>query len=759
MRWITYFLSWLFLSNLTLAQTPDSAKVMEWVLRTQNHIENYDFDSAAQTSRALLRYAASEQSPRKLRGLAFYNRSDVLLRRGKADSAVYYARKALPLLAGEVLKHDFLLNNYSVLGRAYYALGNYDSALYFNEQAYEFAQLQGDTHRAGKMLSNIGVLYDEQGNYPKALDYYFRSLRIVEKVPDSSAMGYATLNIGTVYQQQEAMQLALQYTRKAEKIFSDADQQFGRSIALGNLAEYYLQLEQHDSTRYFGERALQQARKVEDQIGIEIALKTLGQVALAEGDFATAKKQMREAKNLAKAVQDAAGLVSIYTTLTEIYLKENANAEALHYARKADKIAQELGSPEKIRRALTWLTKAEEANKNYKEAFAAQKKLMAIKDSVFNEKFSTKIATLRSEYEIEKKQEEVDALAEQNRLRKLAHDRQVLIRNLLGGALLVFFGFAYFLWRSRQREKRARQEADAQRDKLAAANKIVTEQKAELSQQHDELQTQNEYLEAAFQQINHKNKAITASINYAQRIQQAMLPAATRFAACFREFFVLFRPRDVVSGDFYWLSEVQADGSFVFILADCTGHGVPGALMSMAGDAILNQLVNQQGMTEPATLLDALHVELRKHLHQDTSKNQDGMDAAVCYWQPEKRQLAFAGAKMPILLRHQGQWHYERGDRLSVGGKRFKTEQRFTTRSWHLPESAQVYLFSDGFSDQFGGEKNRKITTKRLRRWVETSADQPLSRQQEQLEQQLDDWMRLSHPAQIDDISLLGVKL
>lgn len=740
------------------AQEPsDSARIYSLLKVSERQRVSYELDSAEQTGRILLEEARRTGNP-LYQAMAYYNLGAVLLRRSQADSALYYTRLALPF-ARKAASLEYEQYAHNVLARGHYALGGYDSSLYYSEQALAISQEMGDTQQVGKMLSNIGVIYDDQGNYPKALDYYFRSLRIVEQVPDSSAMGYAILNIGTVYQQQQDMPLAIQYNRRAAGIFTDIDEQFGRSIALGNLAEFYAQMQRWDSSRYFAERALVQARAVEDGIGVGMALRTLGRLELEEGDREQAKTFFSASDSVVEKIGDLAGQVSAKGSLAKLYLEEGNKQKALQYARQAAKYARELAAPHQISMTAEMLAEVEEANGNYREALAAHRQMVEMKDSIFNEKFSTRIARLRSEYEIEKKQEEINYLEEQKRLSELAHDRQVFIRNLLGLIVLLFLLFSYFLWRSRQREKLARQEADAQRDRLAESNTVITEQKAELAQQHDELRTQNEYLEAVLQEIGQKNRAISASINYARRIQQATLPTSSRMQETFQDYFVLFKPRDVVSGDFYWLSEKRADGSFMFVVADCTGHGVPGALMAMAGDTMLQQIVNQQEIYTPAEVLDRLHRATRQHLNQGTTKNQDGMDMAVCYWQPQTRTLTYAGARQAIFYCSEGNWTYQKGDRLSVGGKRFDAEKRFGQHQWHFPEPVTLYLFSDGLPDQFGGDQDKKLGYKRLREWLQaTHRDANLSEQQKMIEKRLEEWLQGRY-RQIDDITLLGGRL
>ncbi|HAI74693.1 MAG TPA: serine/threonine protein phosphatase, partial [Microscillaceae bacterium] len=252
------------------------------------------------------------------------------------------------------------------------------------------------------------------------------------------------------------------------------------------------------------------------------------------------------------------------------------------------------------------------------------------------------------------------------------------------------------------------------------------------------------------------------SINYAKRIQNAILPEAYFFEEHFAEFFILYRPRDIVSGDFYWATEHQ--GKAILAAADCTGHGIPGAFMSLIGNDLLNEIVNIQGVLEPDKILDHLRIRIRQVLHQDQNETQDGMDIAVLVWEKTKRpssatiQLQFAAARHSLLLVQTEQIEQFKGDKLVIGG--------LNTRISNLPFNQQIisvqagqsiYLFSDGIVDQFGGDEARKFSSPRLRDLLFKLRHVPLKDQKEIIDNTLDAWMGNEHQ-QTDDILLIGLK-
>jgi serine phosphatase RsbU (regulator of sigma subunit) len=279
-------------------------------------------------------------------------------------------------------------------------------------------------------------------------------------------------------------------------------------------------------------------------------------------------------------------------------------------------------------------------------------------------------------------------------------------------------------------------------ERLALSNK-------EIQQQRDEIANKSALLEK-------KNRDITSSITYAKRIQNAVLPSPLKIHNIFPESFIFFKPRDIVSGDFYWYHQIDEYRSIV-AAADCTGHGVPGAFMSIAGNAYLNQIVVFQGITSPDKVLDELHNTIKTNLKQEETENKDGMDITICLVDRQKKILEFAGAKNPLIYIQDNQLHYVKGDRMPIGGHQRDEDQVFTKHTISIDRPTVFYLFSDGYQDQFGGSQNKKFMTKRLRELLFDLHTCPMDEQHNKLEQTLDQWME--GVDQIDDVLVIGVKI
>lgn len=260
------------------------------------------------------------------------------------------------------------------------------------------------------------------------------------------------------------------------------------------------------------------------------------------------------------------------------------------------------------------------------------------------------------------------------------------------------------------------------------------------------------------EELTEKNYKITSSINYAKRIQQAVMPPKWQLNSHLPDAMVLFKPRDIVSGDFYWFTEIEAPSRKTVLAAvDCTGHGVPGAFMSMVGNAYLNQIVRLQGIVSPEQILDALHQNIRKDLKQKETQNRDGMDIALVVIDHEAQSLEFAGAKNPLLYMQGGALTEVKGDKLPVGGYAHEEEQSFTKHVIDISKPTTFYVYSDGFQDQFGGPKGRKFMSRRLKNLLLEIHSLPMNEQKQVLEERLQNWR--GEQRQVDDILVIGVHL
>ncbi|MEL6534128.1 MAG: SpoIIE family protein phosphatase [Bacteroidota bacterium] len=255
--------------------------------------------------------------------------------------------------------------------------------------------------------------------------------------------------------------------------------------------------------------------------------------------------------------------------------------------------------------------------------------------------------------------------------------------------------------------------------------------------------------------LEKSNEDITASINYARRIQQGILSHAQYVTDIFSEFLILYRPRDIVSGDFYWFA--HKDEKVVVAVVDCTGHGVPGAFMTVLANALLNQVVIEKGIDDPAEILHELDEHLSRILKQGGSDRAEGMDMSVLTLNVLDNTLEYGGAKSNLYLFQGDDLRQVKGDKFSIGSHKLIKEKHFSTHRLHLQKGDTLYLFTDGFPDQFGGEDSRKFMIKNFRELLRDIHWRDLAFQEKTLEDKLEKWM--GKHKQTDDITVVGLRL
>ncbi len=256
--------------------------------------------------------------------------------------------------------------------------------------------------------------------------------------------------------------------------------------------------------------------------------------------------------------------------------------------------------------------------------------------------------------------------------------------------------------------------------------------------------------------VREQKREIIDSINYASRIQTAALPMQSLKAKLFPNSFVLFLPKDIVSGDFYWFGE--KDGRKLIAAIDCTGHGVPGAFMSMIGNSFLHEIVLEQGYTEPAIVLDKLRAKIIRTLDQDESgpSQKDGMDMALLAFDDSARTVEFAGAKNPLYYMRNGELNELKGDKMPIGEEAGE-HRDFTNHKLEVQSGDVYYLFTDGYPDQFGGEKGKKYKYSNFKKFLVKHHQRPMIDQENILLEEFNDWKR--DLEQLDDVCVIGVKV
>lgn len=423
-----------------------------------------------------------------------------------------------------------------------------------------------------------------------------------------------------------------------------------------------------------------------------LILCNLGETYLAMKELDLAKDHLKRAEQLAEATDYKSIILTSSLLLSSIENLNNHHATALDLLYKAEQLAVNSNSKEELYRVHLAYSETYELMGDLKKAFEHYKRYHSLHTEIFNENHSSNVKNIQFQYESERIKRET----EMERLKN-------------------------------QELRRANQEIEKQRNEIEFKNKIVEQ----------------------------KNKDITDSINYARRIQQAILPPAAILKEAFKEHFVFYKPKDIVCGDFYWVE--KKNGQLLFAAADCTGHGVPGAFMSLVSHNLLNAAVKESALLHPSDILNDVNKKLSHTLKQSQEESvHDGMDIGLCLVDERTSTLEFAGANNTLWIIRDAGLLEIKGDKIPVGDftGSFGT---FTNHQFKMKSGDILYLLTDGFPDQFGGADGKKFMRKQMKELLLKIHSEPLDQQKHILEETLQSWKGTRE--QVDDILVMGIKI
>jgi len=558
-------------------------------------------------------------------------------------------------------------------------------------------------------------------------------------------------HVASVHWEAKKYDSAIYYFENSLKLNASVDNQHGMYGIYSNLAMIYSDMKDYPTSLEYFLKTLEGRKKGKDKVSIISTHINTAVVLNNLKQHTKAAEHLEEALRLATEMSDADQMKSCYGMLAETYDKAGDNTNSMKYYnlyRTFHEMVQrerEIKYKESAREAELRSKLLEVENRN--KELALQNKQLELQETqeelteidAENQELLSSLSKQELMVEYLKKEDELKEakLHEQEERNQRAKITQYFLI-ALALLLIAFLGTLF----SRYRERKQ-------------TNQQLEAQNLEISQQKEEIIVQRDSLNEAFLRLEEQNDKIHKSINYASRIQTAILPNWEQVQQKFPESFVFFRPRDTVSGDFYWFSGRHNDT--VLVAADCTGHGVPGAFMSMVGNDLLNKIVNQEGLTEPGLILTQLDQDLRATLQQDErSAVADGMDCALVTLSPQRQSLLFAGAMNPLFYFKNEEFHEIKGDKKAIGGKKREKELTpFTTHKLPLNEGKITgFIFSDGYADQFGGPKGRKFMKRRFKQLLGEIHLQPTATQQQRLEHEFLAWK--GKESQIDDVLVIG---
>ncbi|HAS46892.1 MAG TPA: hypothetical protein DCS93_40780 [Microscillaceae bacterium] len=647
-------------------------------------------------------------------------------------------------------------NRAKVLGDLgwYYVFRDSQTSADYSKASLELAQKLNFQEQIAKANKSMGVLHDILGNHAKAVEYFFTALKIYESLGHKQGVATLNNNVGTAYTHLKDQETALKYYFKALKM----NQQRKNTRRIGknynNIAVSYDKLEQFDKARLFYEKSLAIKRGFNDQKGMAITTMNIGGIYRKQGRLDSAEIRFLASYKTFKGQQDVRGQMLALGQVLSLKHQQKKWIEVLEVAQQIFPLIQKVRAYGQFARTYSMMSDAYYNTGQYKKAYEHFKQAATYRDSIDVEARVRKMEALKFGFELEKKEQQNKLLKKEKALKEaqlstkeehIARQRLWIVMVCLG--LLLSTLLATVLYRQRQQKQKTNELLQQQKDE-------ITTQAENLKQANFEISAINENLNASKQVIEQKNQDLTASINYAQRIQMALLPLTERIDQAIPENFILWKPRDIVSGDFYWFDEV--DGKLVLAVVDCTGHGVPGAFMSMLGANLLTQIISQRKVTIPGEVLSQMNQHIYQNLKQGTTQNHDGMDMSLVCIDKAAQQIQFAGAFHSLLAFQNGEKQEIKGDRASVGGNQTHIPEAYSTYTLDVSQSTTFYLYSDGFPDQFGGPHNKKIGSGKFKSFLQEIVALPMSEQHQLLTKFLSEWISEAGQSQTDDVLVFG---
>ncbi|ALO14815.1 Phosphoserine phosphatase RsbP [Salinivirga cyanobacteriivorans] len=659
---------------------------------------------------------------------------------GNFETTIEFVQKGIKL-SKQIGETDHRMGFINLMAASLKRKGDIDSALYYFRQIVE---LTDDEENFDKLsaYNNIANIYGDRGNYPKALDYYLLTLKTAEKLEHERAMSVTYNNIAIVYYTLKDYPQTIKYLQKSLSISQKVNDKPNIVNTMNNIGELYLKQDSLvKALKYYNE-----ASKIIKRIKAPYYLthNLLGKAAIFDKQNIndSAKHYYNEALELTEKLNAREERADSHIGLAEFYLKRGKYELSSKHAEKAFQIARELGKVETIREAAGILHRANAKLVKIQEAYKYLKVYTEMNDSLLNADNTKEITQLEMQYQHEKELQEIEAqeaIREAQRQKEIA--RQKGIRNaFIVAFVLVVFIVVLVVRYSRQKQK---------------ANSLLAYQKAEIEEKNEELQQLMGEISRQKDQIESSHNQITDSIRYAEKIQNALFPIHADLKQYFKDFFIYYQPLKIVSGDFYWVEKVH--NHLLIAVADCTGHGVPGAMMSMLGISYLNDITRQPEVKMPEQVLEKMRNRVKRSLHQtgDVREARDGMDLAFIDIDVQRNSLNFAGANNPMIIIRNGEVIEFEPDKQPISV--YQKEQPFHSQSFQLKKDDSIYLFTDGYRDQFKGAEGKKYGKKRFLELLISIHTKPFSYQKTALEKEMQQWMG-EKANQIDDILVTGFK-
>ncbi len=646
---------------------------------------------------------------------------------------------------------------------------NVDSSVVYATKALALSEQLGDAYLQGKSMSTLASsLRYQGGSTEKVIDLLQKSVTIFKSIHEKELLGRTYITLGLCFDDKADYQSALKYNFMALDVFNEFSFADGIQEVSNNIAVIYEDLDDPKNALKYYMQSLEYAQKTKDTEAIGGAYANIGAYYIKNGSQELATSYLKQAIDLKKSVNDWAGVARITSNMGRMYYTNGEAEKGIAYFKQSLEIKKNYKIYEDINSSYYNLGIIEEDRGNFKQAVAyynesyewASKfdnlqgalsalggminmydtlgeykkalnygiEYIGLSDSLFSIEKSKQTLEMKEKYETDKKEKELllqRAIATKN---EAESKRKTTFIVAVLGVLLLVTGLLFMVYKT---------------SRLKQKTNVELEQKNKLIEHQKEL-------------VEEKQKEIIDSINYAKRIQTALLASTKLLSAHLPEHFVLFKPKDIVAGDFYWAAPTPE--GFLYITADCTGHGVPGAFMSLLNISKLNETINQKHIFRPDLIFNDVRTEIINALNPEGSveESKDGMDAVLCKLDTTNMKLEFTGANNSCYIIRGKEILVCKADKMPVG-KGHDDSALFTFNEIALQKGDMIFTFTDGYADQFGGPKGKKLKYKQMEGIMLSIAGLSMQEQKQILDRRFEEWK--GSLEQVDDVLVIGVRV
>lgn len=628
-------------------------------------------------------------------------------------------------------------NSYQLKGSYYKALEKYEEASRINRNIKNKIEI-------ARSLTNIGSIYRIFGKYEEAISMQLEALGLYEQTEYSEGFAWTALNIARLFKRMGNFEKAMEYAVVAHDYYEKTEKEnkikTGVTLCLKEKADISTQMGDYEKAIEYNQKVLEMNQTSHNEFGVANSYVALGKIYFEKGEYLKASEYFNTAYELKKDLNDPTDLSLIHRYLGNIYAENKKYDQSVFHLKQSLAYAKEQNIREEIKETYLSFSLVYQKLDDNRNALYYFQQYSYLKDSLNNQK----INELELQFEFDKRQRQMKFEQKQKEAIQQAQlQKQRMFIWLAIGGIAFLILLVSIIYSGYRRKKKM--------------NLILQQQKNEIEKQKDEIEKQRDLATRQRDQISRQKEIITDSIEYARRIQNAILPQEDLLNQLVPEHFIFYEPKNIVSGDFYWLSQI--DGKTIVTVADCTGHGVPGAFMSMLGISLLNEIVNKNRVVAAIEILNNLREGVITALHQQVGYqgSKDGMDLALCVIKDDRTELEFSGAYNPLYIIRKGELMEYKGNKMPVGIHAVKVDDSFKSQKIQLQKGDILYMFSDGYLDQFGGKDGMKFRQTAFKELLLRIAGKEMQEQQKIIKDTFHQWKGTRN--QLDDVIIMGIRI